>query len=393
MSITIGIGKNQHAWIKKQTVKGTFTPPTAADVVLLTKDCTPKQARIFGEDKQKRMTRGQLGRIAHGYNAGDLPIGCYLKPAGSLGVAPAPDALLEGLFGKKTVTTGTKVEYTLSAKDADPVYLSAIVQDNFETYYIRDLVVTKMSAKFKPNEAFSGDFSCLFLRRFHAGTDALSAAIDYTATPITAIPVVDARKFDVGSLIIVGTDTHANAGYEVTAVDVATNTLTISGGVSTDQLIGAVVCGWVPAITESGVIVDGGFGEFQESIGGGSYATVYCLDNDIEIDNGYKALDREKGGADGYPSNIANGERKVTVKLTRYMTSDGGRYDYEANAQTAKALKLPAGTTAGSRFRFEMPNVQSDTPEYSGDSERSIALTCTAYETAALDDSVKLVLD
>jgi hypothetical protein len=395
--IDIGIGKNQCIWVKEQTGgKGVIAWPTASDAILLTGDGNFKQERDFRSDKQKRMTVGELGRIAGVYKPGDFSFPIYVKAAGSLGIEPPASAVLKAFFDKVTATPSTKVEYTLGAITDDIVYLTVIFVDNFETWVIQDLAVSKGTMKFiagESDESILGlDVSGPFLRSYFAGTDALASAINGTSTPVTAIPAVDASKFEPNSKIVVGTNTNSGAGFTVTAINTTTNIITITPGVNDSQGIGAVIKGWTPAIVESGYLINSRFGMYQEKIGGGSFVDKLIVDATFEMDKQIKVLNNEKTGS-GYPASMMKGDRKLSLSLNQLMTKDGGVFRYQANNQIQKQIKLPAGDVAGYRARLEFPNVQFDSPAKSGEAERSYSLKGTPFETASLNDAVKLIFD
>jgi hypothetical protein len=57
-----------------------------------------------------------------------------------------------------------------------------------------------------------------------------------------------AKKYWVGMKIIVGTNDNNGSGFEITAIDFATETLTISPGVKDVQADDALVRGWIPLV-------------------------------------------------------------------------------------------------------------------------------------------------
>jgi hypothetical protein len=391
--MNIAIGKNQAVWIKKQTVKGTAVWPAAADAVLISGEAKFDQDRSFYDDKQKRLTLGKLGRIAGLYKPGEFVLAGYIKPSGSLGVAPVPGKLLESLMGVETVVGSTSVAYSLYDIDDEPVYLTVLVKDNFETWLISDLVVTKMSLPIVASDSdaaiVEGTFSGNFLKSLLAGTDATS---QLETIGETDIHVVDARKFEVGQKIIIGTS-GVTSGHLITAVTIATNIVTIAAaGLESEQASGVVVKGWTPAITEAGYLMHGRFGKYQEQISGGSYADVLITQAVLEVNNGWKVLNDEKTDND-YATDFAPGDRDISVKLSRYFRADGAAYRYEVNNQTVKLIKLQAAVAAyssssGKRMEITAPNQQQDPPSKSGEAERKYEVTCHNFETAALNDAL-----
>ena len=388
----IAIGKNQVIWVAKQSVKGTPVWPSTSGTVLITSDGKFKQDRSFYDDKQKRLTLGKLGRTPGVYKPGEFSFSAYIKPSGALGTGPVPAKILESLFGVETIVGSTSVAYSPYLIDSEPIYLTVLVKDNFVSLLVYDLVVTKglfkIIAKDSDDAIVSGDFSGSFLKSLLAGTDATS---QLEALGATDIHVVDARKYEVGQKIIVGTS-GVTAGHAITAVTIATNIVTIAAaGLESEQASGVVVKPWFPAVTEAGYLMHGRYGRYQEKIGSADYANVLITESSLEFSNGWHVLDGEKTD-DGYPSSFSAGDRDVVYKLSRFVRSDGGAYRYEANNQTQKLIKLQAANGAYSsssakRMEITSPNAQIDTPEESGDAERSNEITMHAFETSALNDA------
>jgi hypothetical protein len=393
--LEIAIGKNQVIWAKKQTVKGTPVWPSAADAIEITGDGKFDQDRSFYKDKRKKLTKRETGRVGGLYPAGTFSFPCYIMPSGSPGVVPSPAPVLESLMGKQTITADTYVDYDLYALEENPVYLTVLVKNNFMTVLVSDLVVSKGSipivAANSDEGIVEGSFSGNFLKSLIAGTDATSAL---AAAAATSIVVVDARKFEVGQKIIVGTS-GVTSGHLITAVAIATNTLTIAAsGLETEQASGVVVKGWTPAVTTSGYMMFGRFGKFQEKEGEGEYADLAITQATLEIDGGWKAIDDEKNDS-YYGSAFAPADGVITCKIARYVRSDGAKYRYEANNQIVKLIKLQAAAgpwslSAGKRMEASMLNMQIDPPAESGDAERKYDITAHIYDTAALNDALKL---
>ncbi len=393
----IATGATQTVWIKKESTQGVFEKPAANDAILVISDIVGKQDRMFFEDEQKRLSLSRLGKIAGPYNAGEWSFTTYIKPSGALGTKPAGAVLLEALFGNEVVSSGTKVEYSLYGMDDSIKTLSMIIKKGWETYFIAGAFVDKGSFPVKAGDSndaiFQGAFSGSFLKSYLAGTDSLSTAVDGTTTPVTSIPVNDAKKFEAGAYIIVGSDDNSGAGFKITAVDYTNNMLTIENGVTTSQAQGAVVKGWTPDVVESGYLIHGRFGLVQTSEDGNTYDDFVITEATIEIANNFNVLNDEKTG-DSYPRTITKTQKRdIDISIARYFYPAESRRRYDANNQTRFWIKVPVGDTAGKRARFEMLNVQFDSPELSGENEMSVSLKGKAYATSALDDEIKLIFD
>ncbi len=393
--IEIGIGQDQAIWAKVQSAKGTPAWPAATDAIRITGDGKFAQDRSLYESKEKVLSLDPLERVAGLYPAGEFSFPCYIRASGSLGVVPVPAAILKSLWGKETIVGSTSVKYSLYTMDDDPVYLTILVKDNFITMLAYDLVVRKgdlpINASNTQDAIIEESFSGKFLRSLIAGTDVTTAL---AAAAATSIVVADARKYEVGQKIIVGTS-GVTSGHLITAVTIDTNTLTIAAtGLETEQASGVVVKGWTPAATTSGNLMNGRYGKYQEKIGGGSYADVLITEAVFSLDNGWEASDDEKNDAD-YGSSFSFTKRDISCKLSRYVRTDFAVYRHEANNMTQKEIKLQAanGTysaAAGNRFEIAMPNAQIDPPSQSGDAKRKGEIMLHAFATAALNDAAEM---
>lgn len=391
----IGIGKNQVIWIKEQSAKGTPAWPAAADAVLITSDAKFTQDRSFYNDPQKRLTKGKTGRLPGLYKAGEFTIAALIKASGALGTAPIPGKLLKSLLGKETITGSTSVVYAPDAIDDPPIYLTVLAKDNFETILVSDLVVFSGSIKIHATDSEDGyvalDCSGGFLQSLLAGTDATAALAAAAATEIT---VVDARKFEVGQKVIIGTS-GVTSGHAISAINYTTNVLTIAAaGLETEQASKVVVKGWTPAITEAGYLMQGAFGHYQEKLGEGEYGTVLITQSQLDINNGWHVTDREKNDT-AFPSGFSSGDRDLSLKISKFFKADAAVYRHEVYNQTPKLIKLQAAATtyslsAGKRMEITLPNRQIDTPTRSGDAERTMEVSGPAFETAALNDSIAI---
>lgn len=399
---TIAIGKDEVIWVKEETVLNTAVWPEAADAILLIDEPDFTQERAFIEDKQKRLTRSRLARVAGPYKGGVFTgVRTYIKPSGSLGVAPVPDTLLKGLFGIETINGATSVVYTLGTIDAALISFTILHKKGFNTVLYTGCVVDKgtfpVKAGVGDDALGEGTFDGVYLKSIQTGTDALNSTIDGSITPVTEIPLKGtkaAKMYDVGQKIVVGTNDNSGAGWIITARDIAAspNTLTITGGVDDEQLEDAVVKGWVPAITEAGNLIHGRFGQVQENIAAAGLTDLDIIDSVIEITNGIKVLEDEKTNT-AWPESIVVGDRQVTLMINRYFKKDASTYKYDAEEQVSRIVNIPVGATAAYRYLFEIPDFQFDTPKTSGEQEKITALTGIAFASASLDDEISMTLD
>lgn len=397
--MSIASGKNQGLWVAKESTFNTAATLTSAGFIPVMSDLTFDQEENFVDDNEKRMTFSRTGRSGTGFDPGTFSFEMKSRASGALGTAPVGDPIFESLYGDKTEAPSTSVTYDLAAVGDDVVSFTALRKDGHETRMYTGCVAKTGDITIK---AGTGDDAIvkdsvggIYMREYVAGTDALKSAIDGTTTPVTVIPLKTAgayKRFSAGALVTIGTDDNSGTGHVIASVDSIGNTITLSGtGVTTSQAGDAVVKGWTPAATESGYTTLGRYGHAQMNKASGSYANVLITEAKISIDNGAHALDEKNDTL--YPSAAVYGDRVVSVDISRFFTEEGTDYLYDSANQVVIGLKIPAGSVAGKRVRFEMPNVQINKPKLSGDLERMIGFTGLCLCTASLDDEIRRIYD
>lgn len=393
----IDSGKNQCTWVVPETTPGTFVCPAAADTVIPTGDVKADQDSMKNTSKEKKNTRSQGKKLLGPTKAGEWSLPTYVKPSGSLGVAPVPGVLLEAAIGKETIVASTSVTYGLAGIN-DPIpHVSILVKDGSMVKALAGCSCDKMSSPVNAADEFEATFSGNFMKMVIAGTDQLDGAITGTTTPVTEIPLKSAygyRKYDIGAKINIGTDDNSGTGFTITAINEGANSFTISPACETDQDDGATIEGWTPDITEAGEIIHGAYGQMEVSLDGGStYTGVDIQSASPEITNGFKVLEDEKTG-DGLPKKtVIDGDRVISLAINEYFDSTC-TVDFNMSKKlNVRAIKLPVGNIAGKRCRFEFPVCTNDAPNVSGDHTRTASLTLYPEDTAAGNDAMKLIFD
>lgn len=393
----IASGHDQALWVMPETVFNTPVAITSDGYLPVISDPNFEQPQVIVDSKEKRMSYSRSRRIATGFEAGSFSFDFYSRVSGVAGVAPVGDVVLASLIGKKYVGAGF-INYEL-AKPGDPVVsFNALLKDGPEVRLFTGCIATKGTNKVKAGTGDDGivtdSISGFYIREYVAGTDALKTAIDGSVTPVTVIPLDRDnawKSFDVGARIKVGSDDAAGLGHLITARDEVANTVTIATGVTTSQAIGAVVCGWTPAVVETGFLVQGRYGQAEVSIDGGTTAEMEIIEASVEIDNGIKALTSKNNTP--YPSRVRRAKRNITVQITRFFTKEGVDLRNDSRNQVAHAIEIPAGNESGFRFRHIMANVENETPKNSGDEERLQAWTGHALCTSSDADEYGRLYD
>lgn len=334
--------------------------PAASDVVLAAGSGVLNQSPAFTESEEIANTRSLRDRFRNKTPAGEWSFPIYLRPSGSADVPPMGDVLFEGLFGLRTIHTGTDVTYEPAL--VVPTF-SLWLKKGHTVFFARGATVNQGRLRVGSEGALTMELSGGFMEMGWCGEDALASAIDGTTTPVTDIPVTDARKFSVGARIVVGDDDNSGAGFTITAIDYSTNTLTVSPGVATAQSAGAVVKGWLPTVSTYS------FGDPIESrtsvlkING----TEFKVRNfEFTITNNIRYLEDEIDSSP-YPSEKVEDRRDVSGSMNCYFRKDQLTLFYDSYQGTEPSLTLEAGEGTGGRVKFEFPRVSLNVPRVGED--------------------------
>jgi hypothetical protein len=162
--------------------------------------------------------------------AGTWTIPALVRPSGTQGTAPLHDVLFECLLGSKTTATtaGSYVDYDPAvSKESFSIWWAVGPMCRFAKGCSVNEARISVSNRGYPQITFSGGL----MWAGWAGRTQLGGAHAASAVDIT---VDDAARFSVGARIrnVTKDDDNSGNGYEVTAVNTGTNTLTISPGIA-----------------------------------------------------------------------------------------------------------------------------------------------------------------
>ncbi len=392
----IALDREAKGWIVKETTFATEVKPAAANQFFIAGQVSPKQQLGFIEDQQRRNSYSAAARFAGRYDPGQASIPVYVKPSGSLGVAPEGNEFLEGLFGREVVTGGVKVDYLLQrvTLDANLSYTIWILTSHF-MYRLLGTLVDKGRFPLKAdnsNDALSqGVYDLIFSELRWTGTD--TANETFTTPSQTDLTVSDAKKFTVGSYIQKRTaagaiDDNSGAGFQVTAINYGTNVLTITPGI-TNVTTGDYIEPWRPAAAaEVGAPIHGRLG--SATLGG---VNLPIVGGEILIENNWKMLNEEKNGLNFANRAVRRSARKVSVKADVYFDANAAKFFYNAANQVRGDFVFPWGATAASRFKLTAKNVEFDAPDVNGNEEKIITLNGQAFASSSLDDELAGLFD
>jgi len=374
---------------KKETAFGTGVKPGPTDQVLTIGEPNISQSKTFHADAQKRNTYSELSRIGGRFEVGTFSFPFYVKPSGALGTKPEGAQILEALFGREVVTASTKVEYFLQRLTDTLPSLTIWFSVGHFVYMAFGCLVNQGTFPIKGGTSDDSvaqlNVSGLFAEMRWTGTD--EANETFTTPAQTDLIVKDAKKFSIGSYIVVGGDDNAGAGWLVDAVNLATNVLTLNTAIS-NVTTNAQIDPWLPAGTELGSTVHGRLGLATRGAD-----NLPVLTAEISIDNKLKVLNEEKNGLD-YPDRFTRPTfREIAATLDMYFDANVSRFFSEHQKQTQANIVIPVGDAAAKRFKLTLLNVELDNPEISGNEEKINKIAGRAFASATLDDELVLLFD
>jgi len=365
MANTIAIAREQKIFVGKEVTKGTLLAPASCSLIIAAGYGKLTQQSSFTNSPEIINSRDIIDRFQDRTMPGDWSIPVLARPSGTAGTAPMEDVLLECLAGTKTITGGTSVAYT-----------PAIAKPSFSLYMLKDHTVFSacgcsvgaFKAALSTKGALQYDMSGKFMRMYYAGTDALNGAVLINATTIV---VTNSKKFSIGSYIefVEGgvVKNNSNAGYKITAITVATHTLTITPGAQEALDTASVVRGFLPTGTEVGAPVESRLGVAK--IDGASF-NVQSMEFNIADEPKY--LDDEITTS-GYTEEYVETMRSISGNLSIYFRENDAQYFYDGLNNTVRTLDMVTGTVAGSIVTIDSNRVSLDVPT-TEESDPTIAL-------------------
>lgn len=383
--MAIVIPREQVLFVKAEATKGTLTAPAAGDALILAGSAVLNQTTSYTDSDEIAASRSILDQAQDVIPAGTFSLTTYVRPSGTKGTKPAEAELWRALLGTET-DGADDVAYTPAV--AKPT-LSLWWKSGNAVLHARGCYVTGVkltsSAKGFPVLEWSGVFS----RLGWCGADALNGAVDGDPSSKSSVVVHDARQFSVGSLIKIGTDSNGGAGYTVSSVTVATNTLGLTPSINTDQLDDAAVIPFLPTPTYAA-------SDAQEARTGAltvaSQATAY-KSFELSIDDPAEYLVDEVTTTD-YPSEALPGVRKVSGKFEIVLRDDQLHRFQQGldDATVALAFSVGGAPAGGKNLTVTLARARVGTPEVSDSGTYlSLAVAFTALASTSGEDEISVV--
>ncbi len=372
------------AFVTRETGFGGLAVPSSTDAIAVLGVPTASQTESFTPSREIVNSRSLPTRFRDATPAGSWSLSVYARPSGSVGTPPVEDVLMECALGAKTVNAGTSV-----------VYSPALELPSFSLCYREGHTVVfasgckvdslKLSIQGKDGAALECSGPCKMVLR--AGTE---ETVDGSTTDVLKLAAGGAKLFDAGSRVAVGSEDNGGAGYSVTAVATAADTITISPALAAAPAAGTVVAGFLPTPSLAGTPVEGRSAAGQISLAG---AALTIVSLDLELANALKP-DEEELTDDQYPSAIYEGQRQVTATISARFLRKYAAWFAQARSQEQGALVATLGTSAGGKITLEIPRAVFDTPEMGGDElQRTMTAKLTGLASASLEDEITITYE
>lgn len=381
---TFQYGDDQEVFIRLQSAFGTALKPTASHA-FRAMAATFGQPVDFQEVNDRRKTRDLMEEKQGRTPLQPWSVSTLFRPSGTLGIAPDIGDLLKLAFGTETVVASTSVTYSL-LQDVTALYATVMRELSTTQEGVYDAVCQRVEIRWTGDGFVMFTFSGV-ASQFIDGSESPASG---SGSGVSALVVDDADFFTKYSVIqnVTGTDDNSGAGYQVTAVDYDTNTLTLETTASWSD--NDVWRSFLPAGTYVGDPIYGT--EVTLSLDNGA-TTVGHLGGSITIDTGVDLYNREAGTSQANDVVLA-GRRRVSGSFDFTVKEAETYIDSHARRGVAKDVLVTIGSSSGERMKVNMNNVrlvpgQRTSPE-TGPAERSLSFVARGTNG---EDSIALVMD
>jgi len=299
---------------------------------------------------------GSLQTEVEGKRGGTWSIVGYVAP-NAAGTAPDVGEILKAGFGTETVSGGTSVTYELKETGApDSLQLAKHTGDGLYQS-AHGAWVEQVEVAITGNElckiSARGGFASYGYVYSGATADGAQTAPDTTILLQTG----DGVRIGAGAMIkFVDPDDseedNSSAGYLVTAVDTATDIITISPTLAGNIDDNAKIVPFTPTITTGGTPQGGIDADLSVDA-----TSVGMISGKLTLDTGIHALDKE--ATTNRANRIARGQREISGEIEGYFLDENTKYLGSAWEGTTRNVIMRAGPdTAGSRMKVNTPKAR-----------------------------------
>jgi len=347
---------------------GTLTKPTIDERIYTVGPVGFTQEQEFLDDEQVRSTASRFSPIKGRKMPGDWNANTYVKPSGTRdavgdGSKPEHDVLFECLMGSGAAGTDGALGYRYKLENQLSSF-SLWTKKGHTVFAFRGVTVEQAEFGISGEAVAGVSWTGKYMEQKWAGTVIAVSA----ATNTVILPARGTERYTVGMFIFVGPDTNNAAGYEITAIDHANNTLTISPNLTSNP----APCGATPVISpwwptggsETGEPVHGKMGMVQ--VGGKNCVVVSAR---VTVVNNIKYYINEKNNQWTAERFGRPKVREIDGELELFFLKPGPSYFYRAEHQVPNVIIIPVGNVAGFTMEISIPYAEYRTPRISGDEE------------------------
>ena len=365
-------------FVKKETTYGTLASFAATDAQETLGLPDTRQNASFTPSRAMQNTRSLTQRFKDSTPAGDWNLPVYCRPSGAAGAKPTEAALWEALCGTETVVASTSVTYSMAISLPS---LSLAWKAGNITVFVMGAMATGLALRFGRSDGVELTFSGQFRKMVTAGKATTTSGSTTTEIKLAS---GEAKRFQAGARVEIGGDDNTGAGYGITAVDTASDTLTISPAMGTAPDSGVTVEGFLPTPSLSGAALPSA--NFVTSLGG---ASLLAKEGTININQEMKVVEAE--GSDTYPQAMLPGKRTVEADISAvFLARHAGLFNDAAN-QTQQAFSLTVDGGAGKNLVINLPQAELDIPTLSAETNLEHSVKITGLATSSGEDEFSAV--
>lgn len=363
-ALNFAFANEEESLIIKENNCGELRKPEITERIYTVGPVGFTQEQEFLDDEQVRSTASRFSPLKGRKMPGDWNFNSYVKPIGSVwaqaGDEPEHDVLFECLMGSGAAGGGG-YRYSL-ANQLDS--FSLWTKKGHTVFAFRGATVEQAEFGISGDAIAGVGWTGKYMEQKWAGTiTAVSAATD-----TINLPARGTERYTVGMFIFVGPDTNNTVGYEITAINHAANTLTISPNLTSNPQ----PCGATPLISpywptggsEVGEPVHGKMGMVQV---GGQNCVV--LSARVTVVNNIKYYINEKNDEWTAERFGRPKVREIDGELELFFLKPGPSYFYRAEHQVSNRIVIPVGNVSGYIMEIDIPYAEYRTPRISGEEE------------------------
>lgn len=307
----------------------------------------------------------------------------YLRPSGTAGTAPDFGDLWKHALGTETVVGATSVTYSLLK---DPTALSLSVYRDLGTFFegVYGAIVLDFSLTWNGEGPIEWAVSGIGADFIETGSSQANGA----GSSATALVVDDADFFTKYSIVQIGGDDNSGAGFQVTALNHGTETLTLETAHTWSD--NDAVIPFLPTGSFAGSPLVGTVGSL--SLDNGS-STIKHVGGSLNYTVGLDLLNEEFGSA-AADDILANAMRDVRGSFDFLVREDETYLASEFRRKQQKDVLLTFGDTAGDRLKLNMNKCEFEPQERTSPEAEEVryAASYKALGTSG-EDEFTLVFD